>query len=229
MSRTALVTGGNRGIGFEVCRQLGQLGYMVVLTARDGAAALEAAATLAGEGLGVRVERMDVGDEESVKACAARLRDGGVHIDVLINNAGVYPEGGILDATADAFRDGLFVNTLGAVWTTRAWAPAMMDAGYGRIVNVSSGCGSFGEGLECTAPYAISKVALNAVTVRTARELTGDVKVNALCPGWVRTRMGGDGATRSPAEGAETVIWLATLPGDGPNGGFFRDKAPIEW
>lgn len=229
MAHTVLVTGGNRGIGFEACRQLARQGFAVVLTARDAALGDAAAAELAAEGLAVRAEQMDVGDEASVTACAARLRDAGVHVGVLVNNAGVYPEGGILDGPAESFREGFEINTLGAVWTSRAFVPAMLAAGYGRVVNVSSGCGSFAEGLECTAPYAMSKVALNAVTVRLARELTGDVKVNALCPGWVRTRMGGDGATRSPAEGAETIVWLATLPSDGPNGGFFRDREPIPW
>ncbi len=229
-TRTVLVTGANRGIGFEVCRQLGRLGMMVVLTGRDGAAAAEAAMTLAAEGLGVRAETMDVGDETSVLACAARLRADGVHIDVLVNNAGVYPDHDLLDAPSDEWRDTLAINTLGAVWTIRAFAPAMRDAGYGRIVNVSSGCGSFGEGLECTAPYAVSKVALNAVTVRASRELPGDaVKVNTLCPGWVKTRMGGEGAERPVEEGADTIVWLATLPADGPTGGFFRDREPIEW
>ncbi len=229
MARTAVVTGGNRGIGLETCRQLAQHGFAVVLTARDGRLGEEAAAALASEGCAVRAEQMDVGDEASVQACAARLRADDVHVEVLVNNAGVYPEGNILDADAAAFHEGFAINTLGAVWTARAFVPAMLAAGYGRVVNVSSGCGSFGEGLECTAPYAISKAALNAVTVRLARELTGDVKANALCPGWVRTRMGGDNAERTPAEGADTILWLATLPADGPNGGFFRDRAPIPW
>ena len=229
MARTALVTGGNRGIGLEVCRQLASLGFDVVLTARDAALGAAATAALEAEGISVRLEQMDVGEEASVVACATRLRDAGVHVEVLVNNAGVYPEGSVLDAPSANFREGFEVNTLGAVWTARAFVPAMLAEDYGRIVNVSSGCGSFGEGLECTAPYAISKVALNAVTVRLARELTGNVKINALCPGWVRTRMGGDNATRTPAEGADTIGWLATLPDDGPNGGFFRDREPIPW
>ena len=105
----------------------------------------------------------------------------------------------------------------------------MLRSGYGRIVNVSSGSGSFGEGLEGPAPYCVSKVALNALTVKLAQELRGDVKVNALCPGWVRTRMGGEGADLAVEDSVETILWLATLPADGPNGGFFRDREPIPW
>ncbi|MFO6463508.1 SDR family oxidoreductase [Jannaschia sp. KMU-145] len=106
----------------------------------------------------------------------------------------------------------------------------MTARGYGRIVNLSSGGGSFGEGLASGhAAYAISKAALNAATVLAARGARGDVKVNAMCPGWVRTRMGGAAAPRSPAEGADTALWLATLPSDGPSGGFFRNRAPIPW
>jgi NAD(P)-dependent dehydrogenase (short-subunit alcohol dehydrogenase family) len=105
----------------------------------------------------------------------------------------------------------------------------MIERGYGRVVNVSSGAGSFAEGLEGPPAYAVSKAALNALTVRLATETRGDVKVNAACPGWVRTRMGGSGAPRSVEEGADTIVWLATLGPDGPTGGFFRDRQPIEW
>jgi NAD(P)-dependent dehydrogenase (short-subunit alcohol dehydrogenase family) len=105
----------------------------------------------------------------------------------------------------------------------------MIARGYGRIVNLSSGYGSFAEGLEGPAAYSLSKAALNALTVRLAREARGDVKVNAACPGWVRTRMGGDTAPRAVEEGANTIVWLATLPADGPSGGFFRDRRAISW
>ena len=105
----------------------------------------------------------------------------------------------------------------------------MIQRGYGRIVNVSSGWGSFAEGLTGPAAYSITKAALNALTVTLARELPPNVKVNSICPGWVRTRMGGSEATRSPEEGAETALWLATLPEDGPSGGFYRDNNLINW
>jgi NAD(P)-dependent dehydrogenase (short-subunit alcohol dehydrogenase family) len=227
--RTALVTGANRGIGLEVCRQLGRLGLRVVLTARDRDAGRTAAERLRGEGLDVRFEVLDVGRERSVAACATRLLGEGLHVDVLVNNAGIYPGGGVLSGDASAFRAALDTNLLGAVWTCRAFVPSMLTARYGRVVNVSSGDGSFGEGLAGPAAYCLSKAALDAFTVKLASEVKGDVKVNAVCPGWVRTRMGGADARRSVEKGAEGIVWLATLPARGPNGGFFRDRRRIPW
>jgi NAD(P)-dependent dehydrogenase (short-subunit alcohol dehydrogenase family) len=164
-----------------------------------------------------------------VESCAGRLRAGGSEVAVLVNNAGVYPEGTVLSAGWEAFRLALEVNFLGALRTCRAFLPAMIRAGYGRVVNVSSGYGSFEEGLEGPAAYSLSKAALNALTAKLASEVPGDVKVNAACPGWVRKRMGGAGATRSVEKGAETIVWLATLPAGGPSGGFFRDRRRIAW
>jgi NAD(P)-dependent dehydrogenase (short-subunit alcohol dehydrogenase family) len=227
--RTALVTGGNRGIGWEVCRILARAGLRVVLGSRDQEAGEVAARALRGEGPEVRAEALDVASDESVSACAGRLRGDDLHVDVLVNNAGVYPLGGVLDASGEAWREALEVNVLGPVRTCRAFVPAMVRAGYGRVVNVSSGYGSFAEGLEGPAPYSLSKAALNALTVKLAQEVGGDVKVNACCPGWVATGMGGPGAPLSPAQGADTVAWLATLPRSGPSGGFFRDRQPVAW
>ncbi len=227
--RTALVTGANRGIGLETCERLGRLGLRVVLSARDPQSGQQAAEALLQQGIDLRFEPLDVASEESVLACAARLTRDGERIDVLVNNAGVYPSGGVLEASEDAVRGAIEVNLLGAWRMCRAFVPAMLHSGYGRVVNVSSGYGSFGEGLLGPAPYSVSKAALNALTLKLASEVRGDVKVNAVCPGWVRTRMGGSGAARSVEEGADTVVWLATLPADGPSGGFFRDRRPIPW
>ena len=227
--RTALVTGANRGIGFEVCRQLGRRGLRIVLAGRDAAAVAEAAAGLRLEGLEVIEALLDVRREGAADSLAARLRGAGVHVDVLVNNAGIYPPGTLLETPAETFREVMETNFMGAVWTCRAFMPAMLEAGYGRVVNVSSGYGSFGEGLEGPAAYSLSKAALNALTVKLAAEARGDVKVNAVCPGWVRTRMGGSGARRSAQKGAETIVWLATLPAGGRNGGFFRDRRRIPW
>ena len=228
--RTALVTGANRGIGLEVCRQLGAKGLRIILTARDPSRGGRAAAALRARGIDVRFEAVDVGDQASVGRCAARLRADGVHVDVLVNNAGVYPTGPALRMTTNTLRATLDTNFFGAVWTCQAFVPAMLRAGYGRIVNVSSGYGAFAEDLEGpAAAYSISKAALNALTLRLAREVRGDVKVNAACPGWVQTRMGGPGATVSLADGADTIVWLATLGRSGPNGGFFRERKRIPW
>jgi NAD(P)-dependent dehydrogenase (short-subunit alcohol dehydrogenase family) len=229
--RTAIVTGANRGIGLETCRALAAKGLSVVLTARDRRLGEQAVAELAiAEPAVVRFELLDVSDEASVLDCAHRLEDAGFEIDVLVNNAGVYPEGKLLEPEgAVAMEDALLANFWGALWCCQQFVPGMVERGYGRVVNVSSGYGSFGEGLEGPAAYCVSKTALNALTVKLAREVTGDVKVNAVCPGWVRTRMGGPGADIAPEDAVDTIAWLATLPHDGPNGGFFRDRQPVAW
>ncbi len=228
MTRTALVTGGNRGIGLEACRQLAGSGMNVVLAARDPKRGEQAARKLRDEGLNVAYERLDVTDSQSVADCVRRLADAGTEIDVLVNNAGVYPTEGVLSVSEETLVMALEVNTLGPFRTCQAFVPMMLQRGYGRVVNVSSGGGSFGEGLG-PAAYAVSKAALNALTVKMAQALRGNVKVNAMCPGWVRTDMGGSGAPRSPADAADTLVWLATLSENGPNGGFFRDQKPIPW
>jgi NAD(P)-dependent dehydrogenase (short-subunit alcohol dehydrogenase family) len=223
-SLTALVTGGNRGIGREVCRQLISLGMKVVLTARDPEDGRKAA-----DELGCLFEPLDVASDASVAACAAKLGTAKVDVDVLVNNAGVYPNGGVLDAAWEDLRGAMEANYWGAVRTCRAFVPGMLARGYGRVVNVTSGYGLFSEGLEGPAPYTLSKAALGALTLKLSKEVHGDLKVNAVCPGWVRTRMGGEGATRPVEKGAETIVWLASLPADGPNGRVFRDKRPLEW
>ena len=222
--RAALVTGGNRGIGREVCRQLKELGMTVVLTNRD-----PKDGRVAAEELDCLFEPLDVASDSSVDACAASLKKAGVEIDVLVNNAGIYPEGGVLDAPWESLRAAMEANCWGALRTCRAFLPGMTARGYGRVVNVTSGYGLFSEGLEGPAAYSLSKTALNALTLKLSKEARGDVKVNAVCPGWVRTRMGGQNASRPVEKGAETVVWLATLPKDGPNGGVFRDKRPLKW
>jgi NAD(P)-dependent dehydrogenase (short-subunit alcohol dehydrogenase family) len=228
VKRTALVTGGNRGIGLEACRQLARAGMSVVLAARDPLRGQEAAQKLQDEGLDVISERLDVAESQSVKECARRLTEAGTEVDVLVNNAGVYPTQGVFSVSEETLETALEVNTLGAFRTCQAFVPKMVQRGYGRVVNVSSGGGSFGEGLG-PAAYAVSKAALNALTVKIAQAIRGDVKINAMCPGWVRTDMGGSGAPRSPEEAVDTLVWLAILAEDGPNGGFFRDRKPIPW
>jgi NAD(P)-dependent dehydrogenase (short-subunit alcohol dehydrogenase family) len=229
MARTALVTGGNRGIGFEVCRELARAGLSVVLTARDPEAGEAAAAKIRKEADGVRFEAMDVSRDESVASCARRLAAADLEIDVLVNNAAIYPGDRLLDLRRDALRETMEINFFGAVRTCRAFVPGMAARGYGRVVNVSSGSGSFADGLPGPPAYSISKAALNALTLKLAAGVSGDVKINSACPGWVRTRMGGRNASRSVQEGADTIVWLATLPARGPNGGFFRDRKPIGW
>lgn len=227
--RTALVTGGNRGIGLEVCRQLAKRGLSVLLGARDAKLGTEAAASLADDRLDVKVVVIDVADPKSIDRRLGKLEQDGVTVDVLVNNAGVYPPGNVLASSEDVFRETMEVHYFGVVRLCRALVPQMQKRKYGRIVNVSSGSGSFGEGLEGPAAYCISKAAMNAFTVKLAEVAGPNIRVNTLCPGWVRTRMGGANATRDVEKAAETIVWLATVPADGPTGKYFRDKREIPW
>jgi len=231
--RVALVTGGNRGIGFEIARQLAMRGIRVVIGSRDLAKGRAAQARLAAGGLRAEVHPLDVTSEEQVQALAAWIDRHLDRCDILVNNAGVMldPKGSrALDLEPDVFRRTLEANVLGPVVVTKALVPLMRRHGYGRIVNLSSGLGQLAEMGVGTPAYRISKTALNAFTRTLAAELAGtNIKANAMCPGWVRTDMGGPHATKSVEEAADTAVWLAMLPDDGPTGGFFRDRQPIPW
>jgi len=229
MKRTVLVTGANRGIGLAIARQLGELGNSVFLGSRDLKAGKDAAKSLRRLGLDVAPVHMDLTVATTIDAAINDINKSGRQVDTLVNNAGVLHEKPLLELTDAEIGDSIAVHLTGPVRLSRSLVPNMVARGYGRIVNVSSGWGSFAEGMGGPGAYGVTKAALNALTVRLAKELPSAVKVNAMCPGWVRTRMGGQGATRTPDEGADTAVWLATLPDDGPTGGFFRDRKPIEW
>jgi NAD(P)-dependent dehydrogenase (short-subunit alcohol dehydrogenase family) len=224
MARTALVTGANRGIGLEVGRQLAAAGLDVVLTARSGPAAAEAA-----ERLGVRAEQLDVTDPDSVTACAARLGAAGVTVDVLVNNAGVYPTTPLLRVAEAELLDALQVNALGAWRTCRAFVPGMRERGWGRVVNVSTGYAHMDGEPPAAGAYGWSKTALNVLTRMVAAEAGPGVLVNAADPGWVATRMGGAGAPTPVTDGADTAVWLATLPDGGPTDGFWHRRRRVPW
>ena len=212
---TALVTGGNRGIGLAICKGLIAKGIAVKMGVRD----LSAAAPVAAE-IGADAVHCDLTDPATHGAAEG--------VDILINNAGILGEGSMLD-DPEGFAAHMQVMVEGPYHLIRRAAPHMAAQGFGRIVNVSSGWGSFAEGLEGPNAYRVANASLNALTKALVRDLPRTTKINAMCPGWVRTRMGGAGASLSPEEGADTAIWLATLPPSGPTGGFFRRRKMIEW
>ncbi|MBN1206646.1 MAG: SDR family oxidoreductase [Myxococcaceae bacterium] len=255
-----LVTGGNRGIGLEVCRQLGRRGMRVLLTAKESAAGEAATGALRSEGLDVIFEPLDVASQESIDALAARLAQREQRLAALVNNAAITLDG----FGADVAERTSAVNFFGAWRLTERLLPLLEE--HGRLVMVSTGSGELAnlppeirrrfdpppskEALAALvrefvedvrsgqyarkgwprSAYRISKAALNALTRRLAEELKGRrVLVNAVCPGWVRTRMGGSSAPRTAEQGADTIVWAALLPPEGPTGVFFRDREPIDW
>jgi NAD(P)-dependent dehydrogenase (short-subunit alcohol dehydrogenase family) len=232
--RVAVVTGGNRGIGMEISRQLAYLGYRVVLTARDAQVATEAAQRLsAASGGEVTGIRLDVTDGDFVRDAFTQVVDRYDRVDVLVNNAGIAIDGPEHRASApDLVRVGrtLETNLLGA-WRCCAEAvPLMRTHGYGRIVNLTSTMASLELTRSPTSPaYRISKTGLNMLTRVLAAELEGTgILVNSVSPGYTKTDMSPD-AQRTVEDGAETPIWLATLPDDGPTGGFFYERQPLAW
>ncbi|MES2563092.1 MAG: SDR family oxidoreductase [Pseudomonadota bacterium] len=232
-ARIALVSGGNRGIGYAICKALAQHGVSVVLTARDTAQGKRAVKELQALGLEVEFQRLDVTSCRSIRACVASVAERRSRIDILINNAGVMIDArgsGFLDSKLDTYRDTLEANLFGPLQLAQAVIPLMKAHRYGRIVNLSSGLGQLAEMKAGTPSYRVSKTALNALTRILAAEFKqSNVLVNAMCPGWVKSGMGGQQAPRTPDQGADTAVWLATLADDGPTGGFFRDRKPLAW
>lgn len=235
-SEVTLVTGANRGLGLEIARQLAKLGHRVAIGARDLAKGHAAAADLAAEGLVVGAVQLDVDCPTSVRSAIEGLaRDRGP-IGILVNNAGVLLDGpdaqtaSLLDMPPERLLAAFRTNAMGALLTMQAVLPAMRDRGYGRIVNISSRAGQLDELRPGVPSYRISKTALNSLTRVTAAEFAAvDIRINAMCPGWLRTDMGGQHAPLSVEAGAATAIWLATLPAGGPTGGFFRDRKALPW
>jgi NAD(P)-dependent dehydrogenase (short-subunit alcohol dehydrogenase family) len=229
--RVAVVTGANRGIGFEVCRQLGSLGMTVVLGSRDAALGDAAAGTLRDEGLDVVAHQLDVTDQQSVDALAGWLEANRGRLDVLINNAGVMPnKNRVLEASLDEVEAMWQVNLVGSWRTTKALVPLMERGGWGRIVNVSSQAGSVANANAVATAYRVSKASLNVFSKALAEDLKPrGILVNAVCPGWVASDMGGPEATRSLSEGATSILWAVLLEDDGPTGGFYQNGKPLPW
>jgi len=225
----AVVTGASQGIGLELVKQLAERDFQVILTARSaesvekGLAALPQLETVTGRVL-------DVSEDASVAAFFDWLDNEYGRLDVLINNAGrIYGYDYGIDTASELILEAINNNALSA-WRTGALAlPLMNQQGYGRVVNVSSGMGAMTDMGTGAIPYRLSKTTMNGVTAALAAEAAPNVKVNAICPGWVRTAMGGDNASRHVSEGAASALWAALLPEDGPSGGFFRDGKPLDW
>ncbi len=230
--KVVLVTGGNRGIGRETVRQLARRGFLVITGVRDVAGGAEAAEEVRAEGGRAAVLELDVSDSASVRAAAEAFAKYADRLDVLINNAGIYPDNGvdILSVSRDQLTRTFQTNTFGPVEVTQAFLPYLRRSGQARVVNVSSGYGQL-DGLSPDVPsYCLSKLALNGVTIMLAQALKGDgVAVNSMCPGWVRTDMGGPNASRSVEEGADTAVWLAADAPHALTGRFFRDRKEIPW
>jgi NAD(P)-dependent dehydrogenase (short-subunit alcohol dehydrogenase family) len=228
----ALVTGGNRGIGLEVCRQLAELGIKVILGSRDATKGTTAARDLKGAGLPVEARQLDVSSAKSISECMSWVRNDVGRLDILVNNAGVMIEEGDADPLEELeiIRETMQTNVHGPFLLSRLAIPIMKSRRYGRIVNLSSGMGSLAEMGAGYIAYRLSKAGINVVTRVIAAETEGmGILVNSVDPGWVQTGMGGRGANRTTAKGAETVTWLATLPDNGPTGSFFRDRKAIAW
>ena len=240
----ALVTGANKGIGRETVRQLARRGVTVLLGSRDSSRGEAASEEMRTEGLAVIPIRLDVTDGASIDAVSARLEADYGRLDILVNNAGTIVAGPAAMLTAEQIHETFEVNVFGAVRTVRTLLPLLRQSRSARIVNVSSGTGSLSltsEGTEFgadadqrLAAYAVSKGALNMLTLQYARAFAQDpvlshIKVNSAAPGFTATDMNQHRGTRTVREGARIIVELATLPADGPTGGFFNDQGPVPW
>ena len=229
MTKNVMVTGGNRGIGLEIVRAFAKEGYKVLMACRDEESGEEAKQDIVGGD--VHVIEMPLDKEATIVDPFVRAEAVFGPMDVVINNAGVLDKTSWEDVSGEDMRRSLQVNTLAPLTLIQQALPGMIDRGYGRIVNVSSGGGCFSENMKGPLAYAVSKAALNALTLKFANHIPDntDVTINAMSPGWVHTRMGGSDAPKTPEEGAETALWLGTHEKGGPNGKFFRDKDVVDW
>jgi NAD(P)-dependent dehydrogenase (short-subunit alcohol dehydrogenase family) len=230
--RIVLITGANRGIGLETARQLAGRGFHVVIAARDEQGGRSAVEAVASDGHTATFLSLDVTSSDSIRAAAREFATVADHLDVLVNNAGIYPDKGfnVLTLPRDLLVRTLQTNTLGPLEATQALLPFLRKGTAARVINVSSGYGQL-DGLSPDVPsYCLSKLALNGLTIMLAQALQADrIAVNSMCPGWVRTDMGGPNADRSVQEGADTAVWLAAEAPHELTGKFFRDRQPIPW
>lgn len=240
VSKIALVTGANKGLGFEISKQLAKQGIQVILGARDIAKGQEAADKLKQQGLDVYPLTLDINNAESIQSAVDAIKEKFGALDILVNNAGVMLDWttSVFDVDLNTVTQTLQTNLYGSFRLCQLCIPLMKASGYGRIVNMSSTLGSLTDMSDpnshydgvLSPSYRLSKTALNAVTALFAKELRGtNILINSACPGWVQTDMGSEAAPLSVEEGADTPVWLATLPDGGPNGGFFNSRKPVSW
>jgi NAD(P)-dependent dehydrogenase (short-subunit alcohol dehydrogenase family) len=230
--QVALVTGGNRGIGYELINQLALKGFKVILASRNPEMGHEAAQKLMDSNLDVSFVEMDVDNQESISQAAITVSERYERLDVLINNAGVYldKKEKLLAMDPDILEKTMATNFFGVYHVIRSFIPLMEKHGYGRIINVSLEYGAMSEmSYPGVGTYKLSKFALNGLTQLVSAEIYGDIKINAVDPGWVSSDMGGPSAPRTPKQAAQSILWLATIGPAGPNGGFFRDRKQIKW
>lgn len=232
--KVALITGANRGLGLAATKELSKKGYRVIMTARDRQEGEIVQKDLVKEGFEVDFLQLDVTDSKSIEGLAKHVEKKYGQLDVLINNAGIFSKAEndlqTFKAGAGEIKKTFITNTIGPFEMCQHFIPLMQKKGYGRVVNVSSGMGQLAEDATGYPAYRISKTALNMVTKIFANETKGsDILVNSVCPGWVRTDMGGENAHRSLQEGVYGLVWAATLPTGGPTGGFFRDGKKLDW
>lgn len=227
--KTVLVTGANKGIGFEICKQLGALGYHVILSARNEKRGADAVKELLKKGFNVDFLKMDVSLEKSIAEAFIEFKKLKIKLDVIINNAGILlDKTNILKLNTDLLEKTIYTNTFGTFWVTKTFLPSLNNGG--RIINISSGLGSLNEMSDYAPAYSISKAAMNAITKQYAFVLKDkNIAVNSLSPGWVRTDMGGENASRPVEKGAETAVWLAVEAPLNLTGKFLRDKEEIKW
>ena len=231
-ARVAVVTGANRGMGLETCRALLRLGLRVVMTGRDEEDIQRVRKAFKEDDSALIAVRMDVTDAESIRSAQRSIVAEVGPVDVLVNNAAIllHESGSVLSIPPDGFQQTFDTNVFGAIDVCRVFVPGMAERRYGRVVNVSSGAGQLARMSTYAPAYSMSKAALNAFTrILAATYRSRGVLANAVDPGWVRTDMGGPSAPRSQAQGVDTTVWLATLPDNGPTGGFFFDRRPIDW
>ncbi|WP_342043398.1 SDR family oxidoreductase [Bacillus sp. OTU2372] len=230
--KVALVTGGNRGIGYELVKQLALKGFKVILASRDPEMGHKAAQKLQQSNLDVSFVVMDIDNQESIHQAAITVNERYGRVDVLINNAGVYLEENkkLVAMDPSILERTMTTNFFGAYYCVRSFIPLMEKQGYGRIINVSSEYGAMSDmSYPGVGAYKLSKFALNGLTRLVAAEINGNIKINAVDPGWVSSDMGGPSAPRTPKQAADSILWLATIGPEGPNGGFFRDGKRIDW